>query len=93
MFEADTPLVFDALQMATLAAFGGAGIVFLIQKRARNTGTSQPRLTYGKGDLETRIRVLERIATDRSIELAAEIEGLQTERVRGTPDPYREQPQ
>ncbi|MBT8432525.1 MAG: hypothetical protein HKP43_04890 [Altererythrobacter sp.] len=76
MFGADTSLVIDALQMVGLAvvATGGAVWFFL----SRRNSTNQPVAEGKAGDLEDRVRVLERIATDRSIDLADEIESLRT---------------
>ena len=76
MFGADTPLVMDALQMAAVAAVAGAGAIFLLmrqRKSAEQAPGDQPR---ARTDLESRVEVLERIATDRSIDLAEEIEAL-----------------
>ena len=76
MFGADTSLVMDALQMVGLAvvATGGAVWFFLNRRNSAN----QPVSDGKAGELEDRVRVLERIATDRSINLANEIEGLRT---------------
>lgn len=76
MFGADTSLVIDALQMVGLAvvATGGAVWFFL----SRRNSTNQPVAEGKAGDLEDRVRVLERIATDRSIDLSDEIESLRT---------------
>lgn len=81
MFGADTPLVMDAIQIAGLAAAAAAAAVWFIQRR-RKGGGSKPDASKGPGELEQRVRVLERIATDRSADLAEEIEDLRrTERV------------
>ena len=75
MFGPDTALVIDAIQIAGLALAAGAGGAWLVFRRriARNTRA----IEHGRaGSLEDRVRVLERIATDRSQELADEIEGL-----------------
>lgn len=76
MFGADTPLAMDALQMAAAIAAAAAGTVYLVMRRRKtgvgNTAVSSP----GKTNLEERVEVLERIATDRSIDLAEEIEAL-----------------
>ncbi len=76
MFGDDTSLAMDALQMVGLAvvATGGAVWFFL----SRRNSTNQPVADGKAGELEDRVRVLERIATDRSIDLADEIEGLRT---------------
>ena len=74
MFGADTPLVMDALQMAAIAAAAGAaGVFFLLRRRKTDSSGPEPR---AKTNLEERVEVLERIATDRSIDLADEIEAL-----------------
>lgn len=75
MFGADTPLVMDALMIAGMAAAAGAaGILFVLRRRKPTLGEQR-----GPGELEQRVRVLERIATDRSIDLADEIEALRSE--------------
>ena len=74
MFGADTPLVIDALQMAGLAAVAtGAAVWFFLRRRHSQ---SESVGTKSSDNLEDRVRVLERIATDRSIDLAEKIEGL-----------------
>ena len=74
MFGADTPLVMDALQMAGIAAVAtGAAVWFVLRRRQPQSGNVGPK---SSDNLEDRVRVLERIATDRSIDLAEEIEGL-----------------
>jgi len=77
MFGADTPLMMDAFQMAALAPATGAGVGFLMVRRRRKDATSPPaRQQRDRTPLEERVRVLERIATDRSHDLAEEIEAL-----------------
>ena len=76
MFGADTSLVIDAMQMVGLAVVATGGLVWFFLSR-RNS-TNQPVAESKAGDLEDRVRVLERIATDRSIDLADEIESLRT---------------
>ena len=78
MFGADTPLVWDALQMAGLAALAGGGAVWLILRR-RKLPTRKQAKPGKPSNLEQRVRVLERIATDRSHDLADEIEALREE--------------
>ena len=73
MFGADTPLVMDALQIAVLAGAACAGAVWY-QLRRRKPEDAPPKAEAGA--LEDRVRVLERIATDRSHDLAEEIESL-----------------
>lgn len=75
MFGADTPLVMDALQIAALAAVAGGGAIFLLVRRARPAAA--PSAAHSRPtDLEERVQVLERIATDQSLGLADEIEAL-----------------
>ncbi|MFU7528400.1 hypothetical protein [Qipengyuania sp. ASV99] len=80
MFGADTSLVFDALQIAAIAVLAsGSSAYLLMRKRKSNDAAHSPASypkTASKSDLETRVRVLERIATDRSADLADEIESL-----------------
>lgn len=74
MFGADTPLVMDALQMAAFASVAvGAAVWFFLTRRKPQSGQGA---APSKHDLEDRVRVLERIATDRSQDLADEIEQL-----------------
>ena len=82
MFGADTPLVMDALQMAAIAAVAGGGAIWLWLRRKPAEHSASDTPSPKPGDLEERVRVLERIATDRSIDLADEIEALRT-----TPSP------
>lgn len=78
MFGADTSLVMDALQIAALAAVAGSGAIYLLMRR-RNPAAPGPKQGESiKTGLEERVQVLERIATDRSIDLADEIEALRT---------------
>ena len=74
MFGADTPLVIDALQIAAIALIAGAGslAVYLRYKKPASSHTKPA----SKADLEERVRVLERIATDRSQDLSDEIDSL-----------------
>lgn len=76
MFGPDTQLIFGAMQMAAVvAAVTGGGVYMLM--RARKTGKNRKAVDRAaSSDLEERVRVLERIATDRSIDLADEIEAL-----------------
>lgn len=76
MFGVDTPLVMEAIQLALLAA-GVGGVTIFALLRYRRVQASEPRQPDSEpGKLEQRVRVLERIATDRSIDLADEIEAL-----------------
>ena len=71
---ADWPLVQDALIVAGLAFGAGALGVALLRRRRK------PQAASRAGSLEDRVRVLERIATDRSADLAKEIDRLQDTR-------------
>ncbi|MEM7690749.1 MAG: hypothetical protein AAF291_17175 [Pseudomonadota bacterium] len=78
MFGADTSLVFDALQMVAVAAAFTGGAVYLIMRRARGkVGTSAEPGARSASDLEERIRVLERIASDPATRLAEQFEALE----------------
>lgn len=72
MFGADTPLVWDAIQMAGIVAVATGGAVWFFLRR-RSTA---PAIKSEPDNIEKRVRVLERIATDRSTDLAEEIEAL-----------------
>ncbi len=74
MWGADTPLVIDALQMAAIASVVGGGAVFALLRLRSKTKAASDR--PAKSNLEERVQVLERIATDRSHDLAEEIEQL-----------------
>lgn len=77
MFGADTPLVMDALQLAALAAVAGGGAIWLLLRRRKGATEAQVPARREAGDLEDRVRVLERIATDsNTASLADEIEAL-----------------
>ena len=77
MFGADTPLVIDALQMIAVATVATGTAVWFFMRRGKATET--PAQAPKAGNLEDRVRVLERIATDRSIDLVEEIEELRTQ--------------
>lgn len=79
MFGPDTALMIDALQIAGVAITAGAGGAWLLLRR-RASRNSRAIETSQTGSLEDRVRVLERIATDRSSELAIEIESLRGEK-------------
>lgn len=86
MFGADTPLVMDALQMTALACAVGGGLMYLaLRARSGSRGPDAPDTpdtpdTLAEpSDLEERVRVLERIATDQPAVLANEIEALRDE--------------
>lgn len=74
MWGADTPLVIDALQIAAVAAVVASGAVYALLRLRRKPKT-EPKFR-SKSNLEERVQVLERIATDRSHDLAEEIEQL-----------------
>ena len=77
MFGADTPLVMEALQITALAAVAGGGAIWLLIKRRKRTDEPAIPERREAGELEQRVRVLERIATDNnSSKLADEIEAL-----------------
>lgn len=79
MFGPDTDLIFGALQMAAIAAGVTGAAVFLVMRRKRKgapRSETSPK-TNGKQDLEERVRVLERIATDPAKRLAEEFEQLE----------------
>lgn len=80
MFGPDTALVIDGIQIGLLALAAGAGGTWLMLRRRtlRNTRIIEESQT---GSLEERVRVLERIATDRPTELAAEIEALRDKKL------------
>lgn len=77
MFGPDTALVIDALQIAALAVAAGAGGAWLLMRR-RTSLNSEAIERSSTGSLEDRVRVLERIATNRPTELAEEIEKLRS---------------
>lgn len=79
MFGPDTALMIDAVQIAVVAITAGAGGAWLLLRR-RAWRNSRAIETSQTGSLEDRVRVLERIATDRSSELAIEIESLRGEK-------------
>jgi len=79
MFGPDTSLVIDAIQIGLVALGAGIGGTLLFRRYARtNQGAPSPAEpeTRGAGSLEDRVRVLERIATDRPTDLAEQIEAL-----------------
>lgn len=76
MFGADTPLVYDALQMSAVIAAVAGGAVYAAMRLRRKSHNRQAVDQVAGLNLEERVRVLERIATDRSIDLAEEIEAL-----------------
>ena len=79
MFGADTALMIDAMQIAALAVAAGAGGAWLLMRRRTSRNSEVIERSSSSGSLEERVRVLERIATDRPAELAKEIEKLRGE--------------
>lgn len=76
---ADWPLVQDALIIAALALGAGMGGMALLLRRRGAKRADSPETGTGQDaqdTLEQRVRVLERIATDRSVQLADDIEAL-----------------
>ena len=82
MFGADTPLVFDAIQMVAVAAAFAGGAVYLSMRCKPKAETAEPAATQ-RDDLEERVRVLERIATDPATRLAEEFEALEKADAQG----------
>ena len=62
--------------MAGILAAATGAMVYLTLRRRRRAGPATAAPHENASDLEQRVRVLERIATDRSIDLADEIEAL-----------------
>lgn len=79
MFGPDTNLIFGAIQMAAVTATFTGGAVYLLMRRKRkgasDASEAQPPAT--QSDLEERVRVLERIATDPATRLAEEFDQLE----------------
>ena len=73
----DAQLVQDALIIGALALAAGIGLG-LGALRLRVSKVSRRTFSQEKSNLEERVQVLERIATDRSIDLADEIDALRT---------------
>lgn len=69
----DWLLVQDALIIGFFATCSGAALAFLYQRRKKAKAAGP---TSKSGSLEKRVEVLERIATDRSLDLADQIETL-----------------
>lgn len=82
MFGADTALVFDAIQMVAIAAAFTGGAVYLIMRR-KPKATKAEAPTASADDLESRVRVLERIATDPATRLAEQFEELEKTDAQG----------
>ncbi len=84
MFGPDTALMFDAIQMVAIAAGVSGGAVYLLLRR-RKASTHRKVIDQASNlDLESRVRVLERIATDRSDDLSDEIEALRDDTKQGS---------
>ena len=85
MFGPDTLLIIDAMQMSAIVA-GVTGAAVYLAMRWRRTSKNRRVIDQAADmNLEERVRVLERIATDRSIDLAEEIEALRQDRVALVP--------
>lgn len=85
MFGADTPLVFDAIQMVAVAAVVTGGGVYLLM-RSKRKKSAPTNSAPAEDDLEQRVRVLERIATDPATRLATEFEELEQTQEAGKED-------
>ena len=85
MFGADPDLIFGAMQMAAVVATVTGVLVYGAMRWGRSKGSSSTpeEAPTSKDDLEERVRVLERIATDRSGDLAEEIEALRNPKPSG----------
>ena len=80
MFGPDTNLIFGAIQMAAVTAAFTGGAVYLLMRRKRKGASSDSakiEAPTAQSDLEERVRVLERIATDPATRLAEEFEQLE----------------
>ncbi|MEL7188759.1 MAG: hypothetical protein AAGK17_04330 [Pseudomonadota bacterium] len=84
MFGPDTALMFDAIQMVTIAAGVTGGAVYLFMRKRKTSANRTVVDQANELDLESRVRVLERIATDRSADLADEIEALRDDTKQGS---------
>lgn len=78
MFGPDTELIFGAMQMAAIVAGITGAAVYLLMSRRKSVRNRDAVDRASKLDLEQRVQVLERIATDRSLDLADEIEALRS---------------
>jgi hypothetical protein len=83
MFGPDTSLVVDAIQIGLVALGAGVGGTLLFRRfvgagarKSAPTPSPATREAPATGSLEDRVRVLERIATDRPGDLAEQIEAL-----------------
>lgn len=76
MFGPDTALMFDAMQISAVVAAVTGGAVYFAMRWTRTSKNRRAVDKAANSNLEERVRVLERIATDRSIDLADEIEAL-----------------
>ncbi|MEO1730749.1 MAG: hypothetical protein AAFR64_08425 [Pseudomonadota bacterium] len=79
MFGPDTNLIFGAIQMAAVTAAFTGGAVYLLMRRKRKGASDAAKINAptAQSDLEERVRVLERIATDPATRLAEEFEQLE----------------
>lgn len=76
MFGPDTALMFEAIQMSAVVAAVTGGAVYFALRWTRTSKNRRAVDDAANSDLEERVRVLERIATDRTVDLAEEIEAL-----------------
>lgn len=79
MFGPDTSLVIDAIQIGLVALGAGIGGTLLYRRFAGTNRGARKNAGHSSavaGSLEDRVRVLERIATDRPTDLAEQIEAL-----------------
>ena len=76
MFGPDTALMFDAIQISAAVAAVTGGAVYMVMRWTRTSKNRRAVDRVANSDLEKRVCVLERIATDRSTDLAEEIEAL-----------------
>ena len=91
MFGPDTELIFGAIQMsAVIAAITGGAVYLAVRKPWKRSVDNTPKNETPKTNLEERVEVLERIATDRSIDLADEIEALRDDAPASPPKPKKE---
>ena len=85
--------MFDWAYLIPLAPFMVGGLVIwtrhqqkMMELQTRETAEKAAQYASGAAELEERVRVLERIVTDRGYDVATQIEALRdTRRVEGTP--------
>lgn len=74
----EAQLMQDAVVIAILALSVGMAVSYAALRLRRSKSTKPEAPQTKKSNLEERVQVLERIATDRSIDLADEIDALRT---------------